>query len=383
MRWKNWLIKGLLWALNPEATRPRTKNTETKFLVVSTTGLGDTLWATPAIRALRQTYPDCTIAVLTSEIGYQVLEHNKHIDEIFVIGSPLFLSLLRYLPRLKRERFDTILVFHASQRLILPFCALLEAPHLMGTLGLNKDLDFLLTKGFALKAQHEIERRLEMVREVGAYVGDYSLEMMVHKENVDAATAFLQGHGIADHIPIVGLHPGAKNTFKQWPADCFVEVGKRLVQHLGCQILVTGDQSEAIELLEIASQIPGAIPIAGKLNLTTFTALLKRMQLFITNDTGPMHLAFAAKVPTVCLFGPTDPNRCGPYHVPNATVLSVPKTCQPCLKKKCNQPFCLLQIGVDAVYDAALRSCLKTLSSLEASSFPTELPLEPWSALKV
>ncbi|MBS0629530.1 MAG: glycosyltransferase family 9 protein [Verrucomicrobia bacterium] len=351
---KNKLIKAILWALTPKETRPRHDAIPSKFLIVSTTGLGDTLWGTPAIRSLRQSFPESTIAVLTSEIGYEVLQHNKHIDEFFVLNSSTIFSLLRLLPTLKKQQFDAILVFHTSQRAVLPFCALLEAPQIIGTAGINKDLDFLLTKPLKKTYQHEIARRLDIIKQVGAHVADYSLEMMLRKEDEQAAGRFLDTHGIPSHIPLVGLHPGAKNSFKQWPPECFIEVGRRLVQHLGCQILISGDRSEALLLLDIASKIPGAIPIAGELNLSTFTALLKKMSLFITNDTGPMHLAFAAKTPTVALFGPTDPNLCGPFHIQNAITLSVPKTCRPCLGKPCAEPFCLYQIGPDQVYDAAL-----------------------------
>ncbi len=356
MTWKNRLIKALLWIFNPEATRPAHPKVPTSFLIVSTTGLGDTLWGTPAMRALRQSFPDAEISVLTSSIGAAVLEHNKHIDELFVLGPSPFFSLLRFFSALRKRKFDAVLVFHTSQRMVLPFCALLEAPQIIGTEGINKDLDFLLTKALPQKYQHEIERRLEIVREAGAYVSDYALELSFRKKEEYNARRFLEGHGIPEHIPLVGLHPGAKNLFKQWPKESFIEVGNRLNRHLGCQILVSGDQSEALLVLEIASKIPGAIPLAGELDLSSFSALLKKMMVFITNDTGPMHMAFATGTPTVAIFGPTDPNLCGPFHVKNAHVLATPKTCTSCLKKNCADPFCLLAIGPDAVYDAALTS---------------------------
>jgi len=358
VKWKNWFIKAFIWALNPEKTRAKHGTNPSSFLIVSTTGLGDTLWGTPAIRTLRQSYPESNIVVLTSEIGFQVLEHNKNIDELYVLSGSTSLALLRLLPKFKKKLFDSVLIFHTSQRLVLPFCALFEAPQMIGTAGINKDLDFLLTKPLKKTYQHEIKRRLDIVKEAGTHISDFALEMVTHKEDDQAVSRFLERHGIPDHIPIIGLHPGAKNTFKQWSQQCFIEVGRRLVQHLGCQILVSGDHSEAMLLLDIASSIPGAIPIAGELNLSTFTALLKKMTVFITNDTGPMHLAFAAKTPTVALFGPTDPKLCGPFHVQNAIAIAVPKTCTPCLKKKCAEPFCLLQIGPDAVYDAALKLSL-------------------------
>lgn len=364
MSWKNRLIKAFIWLLSPEATRPNHSETPSRFLIVTTTGLGDTLWGTPAIRALRQSFPESEIAVLTSGLGEQVLEHNKHIDELFVLGPSIFFSLLRLFSPLRKKNFDAILVFHTSQRLLLPFCALLEPEHLIGTEGLHKDLDFLLTQKLKQKRQHEIERRLDIVRVLDVHVSDYFLEMTTRKEEEQIVKRFLEGHGIPSHIPLIGLHPGAKNLFKQWPKECFVEVGRRLTQHLGCQILVSGDESEALLILDIASKIPGAIPVAGELNLSCFTALLKKMALFITNDTGPMHLSYAAKTPTVAIFGPTDPALCGPFHVQNATVLSAKPTCTPCLKKKCAEPFCLLQIGPDAVYDAALSMLYAKTSAL-------------------
>jgi len=353
MTWKNALIKALLF-FSPASTRPKPPKTFEKFLIVSTTGLGDTLWGTPAIRALRKTYPDSTISVLTSSVGGSVLEHNKHIDELYILGSNSLFSLFRFLRKLRQEKFEAILVFHTSQRMVLPFCTLLEVPVIIGTEGINKDLDFLLTKSLPKKRQHEIERRLDIAREVGAYVSDFSLEMTKKSEDEEKVDRFLEGHGIPDHIPLVGIHPGAKNLFKQWPKESFVEVGRRLSQHLGCQIFVTGDQSEALLVLEIASQIPSAIPIAGELSLSSLTALLRRMDLFVTNDTGPMHLAYAAKTPTVAIFGPTDPALCGPFHVENVKVLTASKTCRPCLGKNCLRPFCLLQLGPETVYDAAL-----------------------------
>ena len=75
----------------------------------------------------------------------------------------------------------------------------------------------------------------------------------------------------------------------------------------------------------------------------------------ISNDTGPMHLALAVQTPTIGLFTPTDPNLCGPYFVNSTLAIAKKQTCSPCLRKKCAEPFCLLQIGVNEVYDAVVK----------------------------
>jgi ADP-heptose:LPS heptosyltransferase len=159
---------------------------------------------------------------------------------------------------------------------------------------------------------------------------------------------------IPSHLPLIALHPGAKDRFKQWPPAHFIDLSNRLVRQLGCRIIVTGTPSEKSLVASIASQIEGAAA-ATDLPLLATAALIKRMQVMIANDTGPMHLAFALKVPTIGLFTPTDPNLCGPYFVKNALSIAKTPTCTPCLRKKCWEPFCLLQIGVQEVYDATLK----------------------------
>jgi ADP-heptose:LPS heptosyltransferase len=346
MGFKNWLIKTLV----PAAGKKPLQN---RFLIVSTTGLGDTLWATPAIRALRKSFPDAYIACLTTSLGNEILKNNRHLDEIFILKKPHFFSLVSLFFRLSKRNISQILLFHASQRMVFPFCALLRPSRFIGTYGQNKGLDALFTKALSHPPVHEIERRLRIVREVGAHPLDSSLELFLTQEDEKNAEAFLQKHAIASHIPLVGIHPGSKDEFKRWGDAEFATVGSRLVDHLGCQVIVTGNREEETLVRKVASKIPGALAIAGELNLGTLAALIRKFSLMICNDTGPMHLSFAMQTPTVALFGPTDPALCGPHLAKRTRTLAKGTTCRPCLRKKCQEPFCLLQIGPEEVYDAA------------------------------
>lgn len=326
------------------------KQEEKRFLVVSTTGLGDTLWATPAIKALRETFPSSFLAVLTSETGQAVLKHNRRLDAMYTLRAPLLGSLFSLYFRLKALRITHVIVFHTSQRLVLPFVSLIGAKHVIGSYGINKGLDDLLTCALDHRHVHEIERRLELVAIVGAHALDPSLELFVGDEDEKAVSAL----GLSEYLPLIVIHPGAKDRFKQWPAEHFIALGQRLVRSVGCQILVTGSGAEKELVERIASQIPGAQPVLS-LNVTQLGSLFKRARLFIGNDTGPMHIALSQHTPTLGLFAPTDPLRCGPYQVSNGLAIAKPPTCTPCIKKRCQDPFCLLQIGVDEVYRAALK----------------------------
>ncbi len=352
MRLKNSLLKAFVSCFK---SKRKAIQTPRRFLVVTTTGLGDTLWGTPGIRALRQSFPNAYIAVLTSPIGKELLKNNPAIDELFVFKKPHLFSFFSLYSALRKREISEILLFHASQRLIFPFCALLNPEKFIGTRGLNKGLDFLFTKTLDASAIHEIERRLKIVKECGAQILDHSLELTLSQEDEKLAEQFLAEKKISSILPLVGLHPGSKDEFKRWPEEHFIEVGNRLVRHLGCQIIVTGNAEEQQLVERIASKIQGARALAGKLSLGSLAALMRRLSVMISNDTGPMHMAFAMKTPTVALFSPTDPKLCGPYFSTNSLVLSKKRTCEPCLRKKCAAPFCLLQISPQEVYDAALK----------------------------
>jgi len=354
MSFKNALIKKFISIARLCQRKRVPVSDEKRFLVISTTGLGDTLWATPAIKALRETYPSAYIAVLTSPPGKEVLALNRRIDELFVVKNPPLFFLIPLYFTLRKRGITTTLIFHTSQRPLLPFASLVTFCNVIGTDQMHKGLDELLTVRIDKKPVHEIARRLEIAAHVGAQTLDPDLELFISEHDEKTAQDLLDSLMLPDYLPLVGMHPGAKDKFKQWPPSHFIEVGNRLVQDLGCQIIVTGNAEESALVEKIASQIKDAIPLAGKLPLRPFAALIKRFSLMISNDTGPMHVAFAMKIPTVAIFTPTDPKLCGPYFSSHATIIEKNPTCTPCLRKKCRDPFCLLQISPQAVYDASI-----------------------------
>ena len=324
------------------------------FLVVSTTGLGDSLWGTPAIRTLRQAHPKAYIGLLTSPLGKEVFENNPSVSEIFVLKKPLLPSLFRLYFVLRKKKIHTALIFHVSQRVVIPLCKAIGAQKIAGTSGINKECDDLLTLKLPNKREHEIERRLAIIASCGKIEPLPSMEIFPGSAAKKEADAFIQKHAIEPFLPIVIIHPGSKDQFKQWPPECFITLGKRLIQHLGCALVISGNREETSLVQEISTKIPSSIPLQGELRIHAFAELIKKCSLFITNDTGPMHVAFAMQAPTVALFGPTDPKLCGPYLVEKTALLIKQPTCAPCLKKKCFKPFCLLQISPDEVFNAAV-----------------------------
>jgi len=327
---------------------PQHRNTH-RVLIVSTTALGDSLWGAPAIENIRRSFPSSYIALLTSPIGMEVFKFNPHIDKLYPLKDPLLPRLLSLWKTLYKEKFDTILLFHASQRLTLPLCSLLGASRIIGTSGINKGLDSLLTHPLPNHTQHEITRRLKISESFGAKTETEKLSFYIDPEEILPPRT---------NGPWIAIHPGAKDPFKRWPKENFIEVGKRLKNDLNCEILITGTSAEQKLIDEIAKAIPGAHPYDTKTSLRGFAAQLNQMDLLISNDTGPVHLACALNKPVIAIYASTDPNLCGPHHAQRATTISRRATCDPCLKRKCRRPFCLAQIGPEEVVTAAKRKLL-------------------------
>lgn len=322
---------------------------EKRILIVTTTGLGDTLWATPAIESLRQSFPRSHIAALTSPIGYDLLKTNPRLDEVFSLKEPVLPKVLGLWKTLYRRKYSTVLIFHASQRLIFPLCSCIGATEVIGTLGESKGLDSLLTKALKRKHEHEILRRLKLVKEIGGTI--LSEKLSFFPEN--RPCPFPRGKYVIFHV-------GSKDGFKRWPAKNFISLGNALKQKCGLEIIVTGSKVEKPLIDQVVAKIPESkayiIP-----SVHDFAAVLKSTKLLISNDTGPVHLACALKCPVIALYGPTDPKLCGPHTAENAHIFSVAPTCTPCIKRKCKEPFCLRQIGAHQVLEKAISVIEKEL----------------------
>jgi ADP-heptose:LPS heptosyltransferase len=278
---------------------------------------------------------------LTSPIGGEVLKNNPHVKKLYIYKRFSF-SLWK---ELYRDKFDTVLIFHASQRTALPFCSLLGSSHIVGTQGMNKGLDSLLTSALPSRYEHEIERRLKIVEHIGGSVHSRTLSLSLLPSEIPPS----------GKDRIVAIHPGSKDSFKRWPIEFFAEVGRALQEKLSATILITGTKEEYPLMQEVARLIPGSQIGRVDLSFRSFAGLLSRADLLICNDTGPFHTACALDVPALAIYASTDPSLCGPYRAKKALAISRKRACEPCLKRKCRSPFCFLQIAPCEIVEAALK----------------------------
>ena len=356
------------------------------LLVIKLADLGDVLTATPALRALRHSFPCSRVDLLTSAIGAEALRHSRLADSVFVadrhladspaaLANPRSLATtIRLFDQLRRRHYDTVLLLH---HLSTPFGALkwrlvvggLRTPTVAGLD--NRRGGFLDRRATDLGfgALHEVEYGLLVAGGVGATTPDTSLELSIPVESRQEAEGLLRSAGVsAGDRPFVCIHPGSGSysLARRWPAERFAAVSDAMVEMGAKVVLVGGAQDVAVQV--IAAMRHHAVDLSGQTGVLDLAALLQRCRLFIGNDSGVMHLATASGCPVVAIFGPSNSKAWGPWRpaelgsAPAVVVTSSAEGCPeggPCLyrghrvgrRDGCPERPCLMQITPEQVLD--------------------------------
>lgn len=340
-------------------------------LVLQTSFLGDTLLTMPLLRRLKESLPEARLSVLTLPKNGGVFRNNPWVNEVILddklgehggLFGPLKIAL-----ELRRRSFDLAVIPHRSFRSAL-VARLAGIPRRIGFAASAGR--FLLTDivPFSWLA-HDLERNLALVRPLGGQPRPSAGESRyVAPPPLSSALAGrLSAAGIEPGARLAGVHPGAAWATKRWPARRFAELCRRLRSENLTPVLLGGPADAALGA-EIA-QASGAADLVGKTDLEELASLMGRLSLFVTNDSGPMHLAAAAGVPVVAIFGATT-RELGffPYGAGHK-VVEAELRCRPCgLHGAAACPeghfLCMRLISVERVH----RACQEALADAGARS---------------
>ncbi len=309
-----------------------------RFLVVKLADLGDALTATPALRALRDTFPTAQIDALVTASGAAALRGLDSVDNLIVFDKAQFdrprpmpravAAALRLAARLRAGNYQRVFLLHhlftAAGR--LKYRALLAATGAPWRGGLAEGSPSYLSavapdSGYGVR--HEADYWLDVVGLAGARPASLPRLELVIDDGARAAAAELLNQGGQSSRYRIALFPGsgAYSLGRRWPAERFVEVGQRLGAIFGgrqangaLDVLVVGGAAEHDLAAQVCRGIgPIARNLAGQTELKTLAALLGRCDLFIGNDGGVMHVAATTGIPMVTIFGPTNHVSWGPY----------------------------------------------------------------------
>ncbi|MCK9572133.1 MAG: lipopolysaccharide heptosyltransferase II [Candidatus Omnitrophica bacterium] len=333
-----------------------------RILVCRTDRLGDVLLSTPVISALRRQYPNAYIAMLVSGGVKEALEANQDLDRLFILDKGAkdrsLAESFSLIGEIKKEKFDLAIILHPTIRVhLIVFLA-----GVTKRLGYSRKAPFLLTDRIAhLKqegSKHESEYALDMVRYLGILPVDKKLTFEVAPKFEKYIEQLFHQEGLAAEDKLLAIHPAASCASKIWPAERFALVADKLADRYGFKVLIFAsakDKKIAQAVQENMRHQP--INLAGKTSVGELAAAIKRCQLFISNDSGPVHLACALGVPVIVIFGRKQPGlsprRWGPLGIKDK-ILHGQANCDICLAHNCKNDFaCLKSIGVEDVLKAA------------------------------
>lgn len=337
--------------------------------------LGDLLVAVPAFRALRHCFPDAEITLIGLPWATSFVQRFNHYIDRFVefVGYPGIdevpvdsLRTERFLREQRTYSYDLVLQMHGSGRTSNPFVLALHAPITIGYY--EKTPDGLTIPALYPEDQHEIYRNLNLV----ALLNHASLNVQEqeHLEFPLFASDYAETdellHSLQPNKPIIGIHPGARPPARRWPATYFATVADTLAQRFDAHILITGGPGEeqTVQAVVDAMQTP-AISLAGKTSMGGLAALMSRLDLFISNDTGPAHIACAVDCPSVTIFGPADVRRWAPLNRQQHPIVRHPVPCSPCGYWECPIDHrCLRWLSPEVLLWAARRLITKDSQSM-------------------
>lgn len=342
-------------------------HTARKILIRAVNWLGDAVMTTPALQAVRETFPDAEITILANPLVSQLLLRHPAIDRVLTferIGKHGGIAgRLRLATELRRERFDLALILPNSfDSALIPFLA--GIPQRLGKASDGRSL--LLTDRYRepknASALHEVQYYRNLLRHFGICGTVGTPFLYVTPEEDQEAALFLAEQGITGQ-PLLGINAGASfGSAKRWYPERFAQVAAQLSQEWGARIILFGGPDEQDIVKIIADNLDSnCLNMTGKTSVRRLMALIKRCSLFITNDSGPMHIAAAFGVPLVAVFGPTDHSSTSPF-TDRAIIVRMHTDCAPCKLRQCpTNHCCMTAISADVVLEAA-RTLWQTLS---------------------
>lgn len=328
------------------------------LLIISTRAIGDTLMSTPAIHAVRQAFPAAKLITVMHRRVAPLFAANADLGTLVPLGR----SLIGTAWRLRRARPQvalvlqgnepeaTLLAFFAGARYIVRHAQQHPLPELL-SVSLASDLP---------PEQHIIRVCLRRAQALGALSNDVRMHLSASESARDTVGALLERYGVQSDEICVGFQVGAATAYKMWPATAFMLLAQQLLEHrpqIKILLLGTQDERELCETIRLGVRDHSneILNFAGAVTLPVLPALVERLSVLVTNDTGTLHVAVALGVPTVSLFASTEPMASGPLQdLERHRVIKKPQTCHPCVTKRCTTPFCMDQISVDEVRQLTL-----------------------------
>ena len=341
-----------------------------RIVVRGTNWVGDAVMTIPALRQLRRLFPDAHITLATRSWAHGLFEDVDFIDDLMVHEGSGLRSVVQQVREWRRRNFDLAVILPNSLETAL-VASLARVPLRIGyaTEGRQRLLTHPLALPQLRDSEHEVFHYLNIIARLEWLVNreqsfldtqpDASLEVTDTRKA--AARKLLRANGIkgfpgiTDGRPLIALCPGSTNSrAKRWPADRYAALADRFIKECGAEVLLVGSPAEEDVSQEVRRQMRNTpVVVTGKTDLSELVAVLSLVDLLVTNDTGPAHIAAALSRPTLVIFGPTNPLTTRPFS-PFGEVVRQPPDCAPCMLRDCPIDHrCMTAVSSDELFERA------------------------------
>jgi heptosyltransferase-2 len=331
------------------------------ILVVVPSWIGDAVISLGALRVLRRAQPRAHLVALCRPSLVELYESVGEVDATLCYdprGADRGLSGFRAAAeRIRSRGFGLCLLLPNAFR-VAALARLSGIPERWGYA--TESRGFLLTRSVPPAprpfGRHQAFYYLELMNGLGFETGAPDVSVSISAGQRATARALLEREGWDGRSALVGIHPGATGSrAKIWSPVRFGQVMERIAGSTGAVVAILGGPSESSLAEEVESVVgKPVIQLQGKTTLGELMGVLSELSILLSNDSGPMHLAAALGVPTLAIFGPTDPRETGPLGA-SAKFVREPVECSPCLYRDCPIDHrCMERIGVDRVYEEAM-----------------------------
>ena len=287
---------------------------KSKILVVSTTGMGDCLWGTPAIRALKKTYPKMKIDLVVNKPWKPLFDFNPYLNEIFEYRGEWYLQPFLGIKLLSKS-YEAIYIFHSNRNFkrLLPWLR-------TASIWCHQNFDWI-PKSHRLEMAtnvHGIKRRLVMLKKFGVKSDGGQMEIFFDQVSMDRSKNILQELGFSPKKYIY-LNLGASAEKKRWMVERFSELARRILNETPWNVMLGGggpdDHNRSLAILSQLNSPRVSTDCSHPLMVSA--DIISKARLMVTTDTGPMHIGFAVRTPVLGLFGAYSPKSTGPYEIPD------------------------------------------------------------------
>jgi len=332
-----------------------------RILIVRTDRLGDVILSTPVIQALREAFPAAYIAFMCRPYTKEALEGNPYLNEVIICDKygkhKSFWGIIKLASCLRKKKFDWAIVLHPTNRVhLVTFLAGISY-----RVGWDKKMGFLLSKKITHTKQegkkHELEYTLDVLREIRIPINDKHTYFPITTRAEEKIEELLKKEGVSENNKLIVIHPSASCPSKRWPQVNFSQLIKLLKEKIDLKGIVITASNE-VEFGKRIVEENEVIDLRGKLSISEIGSLLKRAALFISNDSGPVHIGASLDIPVISIFGRKDPGLSPLRWRPlgeNSFYFHKDVGCEVCLAHNCQKGFlCLEEISPEEVAEKGI-----------------------------